>query len=187
MLHLAPLLLLGLTGCATVKPPPTVPQVDLERFMGDWYVLAGQFTPFEKGAHNAIENYRLDEKGRIPTTFTFNKGALDGPRKTYTSMAFVHNQETKAEWRIQFLWPFRFPYLIVFLDDEYQATAVTTDDRKYLWIMARSPELCPALERRLMTHLTEIGFDTNRFVRVPHNSARSRAADQKEHIGSGAR
>lgn len=166
--HLAPLLLLGLAGCASPKPPPTVPHVDLPRFMGDWYVLAGQFTPFERGAHNAIENYRLDEKGRIPTTFTFNKGAPDGPRKTFRSLAFVHNKETQAEWRIQFFWPFKFPYLIVFLDDEYQATAVTTDDRKYVWVMARCPELCPALESRLMDRLTELGFDTNRFVRVPH-------------------
>ncbi len=168
MIRLAPLLLLGLAGCATVAPPPTVERVDLPRFMGDWYVLAGQFTPFEKGAHNAIENYRLDEKGRIPTTFTFNKGAPDGPRKTYRSLAFVHNQETKAEWRIQFFWPIRFPYLIVFLDEEYQATAISTDDRKYVWVMARGPELAPALEARLMNRLTELGFDTNRFVRVPH-------------------
>ncbi|HMP75862.1 MAG TPA: lipocalin family protein [Kiritimatiellia bacterium] len=170
MLHIAPLLVLGLAGCATVKPPPTVERVDLPRFMGDWYVIAGQFTPFEKGAHNAIENYRLDEKGRIPTTFSFNKGALDGPRKTFTSMAFVHDQETKAEWRIQFFWPFRFPYLIVFLDDEYQATAVATDDRKYVWVMARSPELCPALRKRLLDHLTGIGFDTGKFTWVPHGS-----------------
>ncbi len=167
-MSIVPVLVAGLAGCATVRPPPTVPMVDLPRFMGDWYVIAGRFTPFERGAHNAIENYRLDEKGRIPTTFTFNKGALDGPRKTFRSLAFVHNAETKAEWRIQFLWPFRFPYLIVFLDEEYQATAVATDDRKYVWIMARSPELAPALEGRLMARLTELGFDTNGFVRVPH-------------------
>lgn len=167
-LHLAPLLMIGLAGCSTVQPPPTVPHVDLPRFMGDWYVIAGQFTPFEKGAYNAIENYRLDEKGRIPTTFTFNKGAPDGPRKTFRSIAFVHNQETKAEWRIQFIWPFRFPYLIVFLDDEYQVTAVTTEDRKYIWVMARSPEISPALEKELMDRLRELGFDPNRFVRVVH-------------------
>jgi Bacterial lipocalin len=81
----------------------------------------------------------------------------------------VHNPETQAEWRVQFFWPLRFPYFIVFLDEEYQATAVTTRNRKYVWVMARSPELDPTLEDRLMRRLAELGFDTNRFVRVPHS------------------
>ena len=64
-------------GCATVTPPPTVPYVDLERYMGDWYVIAGLFTFIEKDAYAGIESYRLDEKGRIQTTFTFRKGGFD--------------------------------------------------------------------------------------------------------------
>lgn len=142
--------------------------VDLPRFMGDWYVLEGRFTPFEKGAHNAVESYRLDEKGRIPTVYSFNKGAPDGPRKVYRSIAFVHNRQTQAEWRVRFFWPFVFATYIVFLDEEYQAAAVTTRDRKYVWILARSPELTPTLEARLKERLRELGFEPSQFVRVPH-------------------
>lgn len=160
-------LLTMITGCATVNPPPTVEKVDLPRFMGDWYVISGIFTVFEKGAHNAIERYELDDKGRIQTTFTFNKDSLTGPLKSFPSVAFIHNKETFAEWRIQFFWPFRFPYLVIFLDEDYQATAVSTDDKKYLWIMSRTPQMPEPLYRTIMEKITELGFDTNKIVTVP--------------------
>ena len=46
----------------------TVDYVDLERFMGDWYVIANIPTFIEKGAVNAVESYELDSKGRINTS-----------------------------------------------------------------------------------------------------------------------
>jgi apolipoprotein D and lipocalin family protein len=159
---------MALAGCSTVKPPPTVPHVDLERFMGDWYVQGGLLTSFEKGAHNAVENYRLDEDGRIPTTYTFRKGSFDGPLKTYTSTAFVHDRTTFAEWRIQFIWPFKAPYLIVHLDPDYSLTAVSSDDKEYLWIMSREPHPDDARYQAVVDRLGDLGFATNRFVRVPH-------------------
>ena len=72
-----------LSGCeeAGGEPMQTVPYVDLERFMGDWYVVANIPTFVEKGAHNPIESYALNPDGTIATTFTFNKDALDGPKK----------------------------------------------------------------------------------------------------------
>ena len=39
--------------------------VDLDRFMGDWYVIANIPTAIETEAYNAIESYRLDDDGTI--------------------------------------------------------------------------------------------------------------------------
>lgn len=156
-----------LTGCATVKPPPTVPKVDLPRFMGDWYVIGGILSPFENDAYHAIETYTLDEEGNIPTTYTFRKGSFDGPVKSFTNKAFVHDKETFAEWRIQFFWPLKFPYLIIYLDENYQSTAVATDDKKYLWIMSRTPQMNPEHYNAIINLITEQGFNTNKLVMVP--------------------
>ena len=41
----------------------TVDYVDIERFMGDWYVIANIPTFIEKGATNAIEYINLVIKG----------------------------------------------------------------------------------------------------------------------------
>ena len=69
------LVLLALAGCATPAPMPTVERVELDRFMGDWYVIASIPTFIEHGAHNAVESYRLEADGTIATTFTFRAGS----------------------------------------------------------------------------------------------------------------
>jgi apolipoprotein D and lipocalin family protein len=50
-----------------MEPLQTVEDVDIERFMGDWYVIANIPTSIEKGAHNAIEGYAvyLAYQGRL--------------------------------------------------------------------------------------------------------------------------
>ena len=65
-------LCLALAACAAKGPEmDTVDYVDLDRFMGDWYVIANIPTFLEKGAHNAVETYELNDDGTIDTTFVW--------------------------------------------------------------------------------------------------------------------
>ena len=65
---------LYLGGCnAAEGEMTTVDYVDIERFMGEWYVIANIPTFLEKGAHNAVETYTLSDDGTIATNFTFRK------------------------------------------------------------------------------------------------------------------
>ena len=84
---LAVVAVMPLLGACASKGPEmkTVDYVDLERFMGDWYVIANIPTFLEKGAHNAVESYALNDDGTIATTFVFRDGGLvcpDLPRFT---------------------------------------------------------------------------------------------------------
>ena len=76
-------------GCQSTRPIYTVENVDLERFMGAWYVIASIPTFIEKDAYNAVESYRLEKNGTVATTFTFNKADFDGKLKTYQPKGFV--------------------------------------------------------------------------------------------------
>ena len=76
-------LMATLSACSNLEPLQPVDHVDLDRFMGDWYVIANIPTAIEKGAHNAIESYQLDSDGSIATTFTFNDGGFSGEQKVY--------------------------------------------------------------------------------------------------------
>lgn len=143
-------------------------KVDLERFMGDWYVIAHIPAFIEDEAHNAVESYRLDKDGTIATTYVFNNGSLDGPLKTYRPTGFVHNRETNAEWRMQFLWPFKSAYLIAYLDKDYQTTIVGVPDRDLVWIMARAKTLPEARYEELVKWLADNGHDVSKLRRVPH-------------------
>ena len=143
-------------------------KVDLERFMGDWYVIAHIPAFIEDEAHNAVESYQLDKDGSIATTYVFNNGSLDGPLKTYRPTGFIHNRETNAEWRMQFLWPFKSAYLIAYLDEGYQTTIVGVPDRDLVWIMARSKTLPEARYQELVKWLVDNGHDLTKLRRVPH-------------------
>lgn len=143
-------------------------KVDLGRFMGDWYVIAHIPAFIEDEAHNAVESYRLAEDGTIATTYVFNSGSLEGPLKTYRPTGFVHNRETNAEWRMQFVWPFKSAYLIAYLDEGYQTTIIGVPDRDLAWIMARSKTLPEARYHELVKWLADNGHDVSRLRRVPH-------------------
>jgi apolipoprotein D and lipocalin family protein len=162
-----PALALAVTACAAPAPMPTVAQVDLERFMGDWYVIANIPTRIERGAHNAVESYRLEDDGTIATTFTFRDGAFDGEVKRYEPRGFVRNTETNAEWGMQFIWPFKADYRIVFLDSDYSVTIIGRNKRDYVWLMAREPRIPEARYEELKEFIGGLGYDVSRLQKVP--------------------
>lgn len=137
----------------------TVPSVNLERFSGDWYVIAVIPTPFEKDAVNGIENYSLREDGTIRVRYTFRKGSPQGKEKIMYQKGWVYNKETNADWRVQPIWPLKLPYYILELDRDYSYTVIGTNNYKYLWIMARTPELDPDILRGIINRMTQRGFD----------------------------
>ena len=157
-----------LAGCNSQRPMATVDYVDLERFMGDWYVIANIPTFLEKGAHNPLESYRLDSDGTIATTFTFNADAFDGEKKTYQPRGFVKNTETNAEWGMQFLWPIKADYRIVYLDSDYQYTVIGRQQRDYVWIMARTPHIPDLVYRDLQAVVEALGYDPDKLEKPPH-------------------
>jgi apolipoprotein D and lipocalin family protein len=163
---LAALLSLALAGCSSMAPIPAVEQVDLERFMGDWYVIANIPTPLEKGAHNAVESYRLDSNGTIRTTFTFRDGGFDGESKTYRPRGFV-SDESNAVWGMQFVWPIKADYRIIYLDEGYTTTVIGRNRRDYVWIMARDPAIPEAHFGQIVAFLESVGYDVNRLQKVP--------------------
>jgi apolipoprotein D and lipocalin family protein len=145
----------------------TVDNVDLPRFMGPWYVIANIPTFIEKGAHNAIESYRLADDGSIDTTFTFRAGAFDGKLKTYNPRGFVVDRATNALWGMRFIWPIKADYRIVYLNEDYSQTVIGRSKRDYLWIMARTPQIPDADYQRLLRFATELGYDPAKIQKVP--------------------
>ncbi len=61
------LLVALLAACRQDAHPPLAlaEDVDLARFMGDWYVIANIPTRIERGAHGAVESYRLAAYGTV--------------------------------------------------------------------------------------------------------------------------
>ena len=145
----------------------TVEHVDIERFMGPWYVIANIPTFLEKGAHNAVETYSLNDDGTIATNFTYRKGGFEGKLKEYNPKAFVLDDPSNARWGMRFVWPVKADYRIVYLDEGYITTVIGRQSRDFVWIMARTPTISDLNYESLVSFVESIGYDTSKLVRVP--------------------
>ena len=134
--------------------------------MGNWYIIANIPTSPERGAHNAIESYRLDGD-IIRTRFTFNKDGFDGEQKEYTPNGFVTDDPSNAVWKMQFVWPFKADYRIIWLDHDYNVTVIGRNKRDYVWIMAREPQIPVEKFQKLASFIEQVGYDVAQLEMVP--------------------
>lgn len=162
--------LLGVTlmGCASNQPPMApVDHVNIEKFMGPWYVIAYTPTFIDNKAYNAIEAYKLNDDGTIATTYTFNNGAADGPLKKMTPKGFVKEGSNNALWGMQFIWPIKADYRIIYLDDDYTQTIIGRQKRDMVWIMARTPEISEADYAKLKNVVLSVGYTEDKLKMMP--------------------
>ncbi len=160
--------LLILTGCGTNMPElEPVEYVDLPRFMGRWYVIANIPTFLEKGAHNAVEEYELNDDGTVATTFTFRDGSFDGDLESFTPKGFVRDDPSNAIWGMRFIWPIKADYRIIYLDQEYSVTVIGRNKRDYVWLMAREPQISDETYDRLIDFIASVGYDVSKVQKVP--------------------
>ncbi len=163
----------ALAGCASSGPPtiPPVAAVDLDRFMGTWYVIAHVPSRMEREAFEAIEHYARLDDGRIQTVFTYRKGGFDAPLRTLRPVARVTPGTGNAVWGMQFIWPIQAEYVVVHLDADYRHTIIGRSARDYAWIMARTPVIDPADYDALVQRLVDLGYARDAVRRVPQRVA----------------
>ena len=166
--------LMALSACSTAPEIRSVPHVELERFMGDWYVIANIPTFIEREAHNAIESYELVDDRQVATTFRFNQGSFDGPLKTYRPTGYVTDAPSNAIWRMQFIWPFKADYRVIYLNEDYTQTVIGRNKRDYVWIMARTASIPESDYTRLVKLIASQGYDTGKIRPVPQRLAANR-------------
>jgi len=166
---------LFLTGCAASLPPlKTVDRVDLNRYMGPWYVIACIPTFIETKAYNAVEEYRLLPDGSVDTVFTFNQGGFDGPKKRFNPRGFVVDKINNSTWGMRFIWPFKAEYLITYLSPDYSQTIISRNKRDYFWIQARTPQISEADYKVLLGLLAAQGYDISKVRRVPQDQGKGK-------------
>jgi apolipoprotein D and lipocalin family protein len=170
----------SLSGGAERAPIPQASAVDLDAFMGAWYVIAHIPPPGEGKAYNGVEHYRLAEDGRILTTYRFRKGGFDGPLKTYTPNAKVVPNTGNAEWGMQFIWPFRAEYIIAALDTVQGITIIGRNKRDYVWLMAREPELEDQQYQAWVQRIADMGYDLSALREHPQQWPEARPRPPRE-------
>jgi apolipoprotein D and lipocalin family protein len=68
---------------------------------------------------------------------------------------------------MQFLWPFKSDFRIVYLNGEYTQTIIGREARDYVWIMARTPQIPEPDYQSLVSFLATNGYDVTKLEKVP--------------------
>lgn len=164
------LLTVLLAGCSLSRNAPpleTVEFVDLERYLGQWYVIANIPYFGERGNVEGRAIYRMREDGRMDDIYLYRRGNFDNPERRLEGVAWVVDEDSNARWKVRFYWPFTFDYYIVGLDPDYQWAMVGHPSRNYAWIMARGPRMDDALYANLLARFDQLGFDSAQLQKVP--------------------
>jgi apolipoprotein D and lipocalin family protein len=145
------------------QPLKTVPLVDLNRYAGKWYEIASYPQKFQKGCHCTTAEYTISEKGYVIVENRCNRDSINGYQSYIKGKAFVQKHSGNAKLKVQFFWPFKGKYWIIDLADDYSYAVVSHPNRKYLWILSRTPIMDVAIYNQLLSRLSENGFDITKI------------------------
>ena len=153
-----------LAGCSAQQGPTmeTVENLDLDRFMGQWHVLADISTPFDRDAFVPLESYTRVGQNIVETVYSYREGNATGPLRERHLKAFV-SDESNAVWAMQIFWPIKAEYRVVFVDPDYQTTIVGRTKRDFVWVMSRSPEISAPALTSLLQRTQALGYDLSKL------------------------
>lgn len=135
--------------------------LNLDRYLGQWYEIARFDHKFERGIQYSKANYSLREDGKVQV---INSGIKNGKEKEARGKAKL--TDTKRILRVSFFGPFYGDYRIMLLDPDYQYVLVGGSNDKYLWILSRTPQLQDDVRQKLLDEATRRGYDVEKLIWV---------------------
>jgi len=151
------------TTIAMSQSLPTVPYVDLKKYAGKWYEIAAFPQWFQKGCYCSTAEYTLTDKGFVIVENNCNKNGINGKKSNIKGKAFVEENSGNAKLKVQFFWPFKAKYWIIDLADDYSYAVIGHPNRKYLWILSRTPTMDDAIYQQIISRIKEKGFDISKI------------------------
>ena len=145
----------------------TVSKVDLERYSGKWYEIASFPQRFQKGCQSTTAAYTLSNKGYLIVENCCNRNSVNGKQSYIRGRAFVDKNSGNVKLKVQFFWPLRAKYWIIDLADDYSYAVVSHPNKKYLWILSRTPKMNEQTYGQILGRLKEKGFDLSKLKLTP--------------------
>jgi apolipoprotein D and lipocalin family protein len=148
------------------KVPTVVTSVDLGRYAGTWYEIARLPFSFERKLKCTTATYTLREDGSINV---LNKGRyITNPSKESSAkaIAWIPDKNVPAKLKVQFFWPFKGNYWILYLDKDYKYVIVGEPSLKYLWILCRDKKMDDPTYKMLLQKAIDNGYDIKSIIKV---------------------
>ncbi len=169
------LLLVLFSGCAAkngndMQALETVDFVDLGRYVGQWYEIARYHHRFQEGCVGSRATYTLRDDGKIGVINECYDKSFSGKLRSVKGKAWVVDKETNARLKVSFFWPFAGDYWIIDLGRNYEYAVVGHPNRKYLWILSRTPDMDEEVYQAILTRLQKQEYDTTKLIKTDQKS-----------------
>ncbi|MGH8074234.1 MAG: lipocalin family protein [Lysobacter sp.] len=156
--------------------PATVPAVDLQRYLGTWYEIARLPMRHEPPDYTDITaTYTLQDDGKVRVENRARDG--DGEPQESVGEATPVDGSNNSKLEVTFLpeglrWiPFtKGDYWILRLDSDYQVALVGSPDRKFLWLLARTPRIDPTVRQDYLDTARALDYDLEPLIDTPQSS-----------------
>ena len=151
------------------KELQVVSSVDLTRYSGTWFEIARLPVYFESKLKCITATYSLREDGNIDV---LNAGRLiSNPDKISSAKAkaFIPDKNVPGKLKVQFFWPFKGDYWIMYLDENYKYVLVGEPSLRYLWILARGNRLEEPVLKMLLKKAADSGYDLTEIIMTVHD------------------
>jgi apolipoprotein D and lipocalin family protein len=164
------LVLAASVGCGILTdlrlPPDTVEQVDLERYLGKWYEIASFPASFQKDCYCTTATYTDLGREAVGVVNACRKGSPTGPMDVARATAYPVPDTGNAQLKVEFFWPFKGDYWIVALDPDYRYAMVGHPNKKYLWILSRTPTMDEETYEHLLGVARAKGYEVENLRRT---------------------
>lgn len=163
-----------LAGCANSgtgeAPPKTVDAVDLERYQGTWYEVARLPMFFQRNCVESEARYGLQDDGSVSVVNRCRNADGEWQQVEGRAVPQVEGKTDKL-WVTFDNWFSRLlpsvtkgEYWVLDLDEDYQTALVGHPNRKYLWLLSRTPKISNEVRDELLSVARAQGYDTDELI-----------------------
>ncbi|WP_409373149.1 lipocalin family protein [Pseudomonas baltica] len=171
---LAALTVLLMAGCAhtatTDLQPHTVGNLDLKRYQGTWYEIARLPMFFQRNCAQSEAHYSLKADGNVGVVNRCRTASGEWEEATGTASPQVPGKTDKL-WVVFDNWFSKLlpgvakgDYWVLYVGDGYKTAVVGNPDRKYLWLLSRTPTVSEHVREELLAKAQQQGYDTTRLI-----------------------
>jgi apolipoprotein D and lipocalin family protein len=160
---------LGVTATRADDQPPvrSVDAVDLNRYAGKWYEVAAFPMFFQRQCvGDTTATYGIKANGELSVT---NRCRTQGGVDQVEGSAWPAVAGDNAKLKVSFFWPFRADYWVIGLDADYRWAVVGNPNRKYLWVLSRTPVLPKPLLDAALSAAKAQGYDLAQLKYTPQS------------------
>lgn len=181
ILSLASLLLFGLVlplahaQSQAPEPATTTVQgiadgpIDLQRFMGRWYVIGRVPNFIERGHVASVNTYTLQGDDKVSIQYQYRDG-FGEPEQQLELRARVDTDSGNRRWRTWFYKVVPTHSRILEVAPDYSWALIGYPGREMAWIFARQPDMDAGLYRKLARRLRDqYEVNTDKLKRVPQH------------------